>query len=50
MDIIGGSTAVDVNLVLLDAFWVCYSTFRTLLCRCSFSIKYVKYDGMVNKK
>ncbi len=30
--------------------WVCYSTFITLLCRCSFSIKYVKYDSMVNKK
>ncbi len=30
--------------------WVCYSTFRTLLCRCSFPIKYVKYDSMVNKK
>ncbi len=29
---------------------VCYSTFRTLLCRCSFLIKYVKYDSMVNKK
>ncbi len=29
---------------------VCYSTFRTLLCRCSFPIKYVKYDSMVNKK
>ncbi len=27
-----------------------YSTFRTLLCRCSFSVKYVKYDSMVNKK
>ncbi len=26
-----------------------YSTFRTLLCHCSFSIKYVKYDSMVNK-
>ncbi len=30
--------------------WVCYSTFRTLLCRCSFPIKYVKYDSMVNKE
>ncbi len=27
-----------------------YSTFRTLLCRCSFPMKYVKYDSMVNKK
>ncbi len=25
-----------------------YSTFRTLLCRCPFPIKYVKYDSMVN--
>ncbi len=24
--------------------------FRTLLCRCSFPMKYVKYDSMVNKK
>ncbi len=30
--------------------WVCYSTFRTVLCRCSFFIKYVKYDSMVNKE
>ncbi len=26
------------------------STFRTVLCRCSFLIKYVKYVSMVNKK
>ncbi len=24
--------------------------FQNLLCRCSFPIKYVKYDRMVNKK
>ncbi len=32
--------------------WVCTcdSTFRTLLCLCSFPIKYVKYDSMVNIK
>ncbi len=24
--------------------------FQNLLCRCSFPIKYVKYDSMVNKK
>ncbi len=29
--------------------WVCYSTFRTVLCRCSCPIKYVKYDSMVNQ-
>ncbi len=38
------------NTIAPEMIWVRYSTFRTLLCRCSFPIKYVKYDSMVNKK
>ncbi len=53
MDVITTLTYLVTAKMQLSIWWfgsVPDSTFKTLLCRCSFNIKYVKYDSMVNKK
>ncbi len=53
MDVITTLTYLVTRKMQLSIRWfgsVPDSTFKTLLCRCSFNIKYVKYDSMVNKK
>ncbi len=47
MDVI--TTLTTLTYLATGKMQLC-STFKTVLCRCSFHIKYMKYDRMVNKK